>query len=107
PGDVVRACNGKTIEVINTDAEGRLVLADAVAYADKLGADWIVDAATLTGAAIIALGHHAAAVLGNDPALVDEVRAAGEDVGERHWPLPTFPEYKEQYKSDVADIKNI
>lgn len=107
PGDVVRACNGKTIEVINTDAEGRLILADAVAYAAKLGARWIVDIATLTGAVVIALGGQAAAVLGNDQALIDKVRAAGEDVGERFWQLPAYEEYKEQYKSKVADIKNV
>lgn len=107
PGDVVRACNGKTVEVINTDAEGRLILADAVAYAVKLGARWVVDIATLTGAVVIALGGQAAALLGNDQGLIDQVRAAGEDVGERFWQLPTYDEYKEQYKSQAADIKNV
>lgn len=107
PGDVVTACNGKTIEVINTDAEGRLILADAVAYASKLGARWIVDIATLTGAVVICLGSQAAAVVGNDQALVDAVIAAGRAVGERCWQLPAYDEYKEQYKSSVADIKNI
>ncbi len=107
PGDVVRACNGKTIEVINTDAEGRLILADAVAYASKLGARWIVDIATLTGAVVICLGNQAAAVLGNDQALVEEVQRAGADVGERYWQLPAYEEYKEQYKSAIADLKNV
>lgn len=107
PGDVVTACNGKTIEVINTDAEGRLILADAVAYAAKLGARWIVDIATLTGAVVICLGSQAAAVVGNDQALVDAVIAAGRAVGERLWQLPAYDEYKEQYKSSVADIKNV
>ncbi len=107
PGDVVRACNGKTIEVINTDAEGRLILADAVAYAARLGARWIVDIATLTGAVVIALGHQAAAVIGNDEGLIDAVRAAGALAGERFWPLPAYEEYKEQYKSNIADLKNV
>ncbi len=107
PGDVVRACNGKTIEVINTDAEGRLILADAVAWAARSGARWIADVATLTGAVVIALGHQAAAVLGNDDALRDQVVAAGGEAGERYWPLPTYEEYKEQYKSQVADLKNV
>ncbi len=107
PGDIVRTLNGKTIEVINTDAEGRLILADAVAYAAKIGARWIVDIATLTGAVVICLGSQAAAVLGNDEALVEEVRRAGSDVGERFWPLPAYEEYKEQYKSHMADIKNV
>ncbi len=107
PGDVVRACNGKTIEVINTDAEGRLILADAVAWAARSGARWIADVATLTGAVVIALGNQAAAVLGNDEALRREVVAAGEEAGERYWPLPTYEEYKEQYKSHVADLKNV
>ncbi|HEX6985445.1 MAG TPA: hypothetical protein VF170_08715 [Planctomycetaceae bacterium] len=107
PGDVVRTCIGKTIEVINTDAEGRLVLADAVAYAAKQGANWIVDLATLTGAAIIALGHEAAALMGNDERLQEWLREAANRADERVWPLPTYDAYREQYKSEVADIKNI
>lgn len=107
PGDVIKTLSGKTIEVINTDAEGRLILADAVAYASRLGASWIVDIATLTGAVVIALGSQAAAIIGNDQALVDEVIRAGEEVGERYWQLPAYDEYKEQYKSQVADIKNV
>ncbi len=107
PGDVVRAMNGKTIEVINTDAEGRLVLADAVCYAKKLGATRIVDMATLTGAVSIALGDVNTGILGTDQALIDEVIEAGQDVGEKFWQLPLDKEYTKQIKSDIADIKNV
>ncbi len=107
PGDVITALNGKTIEVQNTDAEGRLVLADALAHAANLGAESIVDLATLTGACIIALGHLATAAMGTDQALIDQIRAAGDAAGERIWQLPLYPEYREQMKSDVADIRNI
>lgn len=106
PGDVVRAMNGKTIEVINTDAEGRLILADAMAYAKKLGATRIIDMATLTGAVSIALGDVNAAILGTDQALIDEVIEAGREVGEKFWQLPLDKEYSKQIKSDIADIKN-
>ncbi|HXG65469.1 MAG TPA: leucyl aminopeptidase [Blastocatellia bacterium] len=106
PGDVLRAMNGKTIEVINTDAEGRLILADAISYARKLGATKIIDLATLTGACAIALGTINAAILGNDQAFLDEVREAAREVGERVWPLPMDSEYREMIKSDIADIKN-
>jgi leucyl aminopeptidase len=107
PGDVVRAMTGKTIEVINTDAEGRLILADAIAYAKKLGATTIVDMATLTGAVSIALGDVNAAVLGTDQALIDEIIAAGQEAGEKFWQLPLDKEYSKQIKSDIADIKNV
>lgn len=107
PGDVVRAMTGKTIEVINTDAEGRLILADAIAYAKKLGATRLVDLATLTGAVSIALGDVNAAVLGTDQDLIDEVIAAGKEVGEKFWQLPLDKEYSRQIKSDIADIKNV
>ncbi len=106
PGDVLRAMNGKTIEVINTDAEGRLILADALAYACKLGLSPIVDVATLTGAMSIALGDVAYGVFSNDDALVERVQAASQASGERCWRMPMFPEYKELLKSDVADMKN-
>lgn len=106
PGDIVRSMTGKTIEIDNTDAEGRLILADAVAYAESLGAHTIVDVATLTGACVIALGNVYTGAVGNDDDLVNEVIEAGKKVGERIWQLPGDPEYKEQYKSDVADIKN-
>lgn len=107
PGDVVRAMTGKTIEVINTDAEGRLILADAIAYAKKLGATRIIDMATLTGAVSIALGDVNAAVLGTDQKLIDEVIVAGKEVGEKFWQLPLDKEYSKQIKSDIADIKNV
>ncbi|MBX6377347.1 MAG: leucyl aminopeptidase [Clostridia bacterium] len=106
PGDVVRTAAGRTIEIVNTDAEGRLILFDACAMAVREGARWVVDVATLTGAAVIALGHQAAAVLGNDDALVEAVVRAGRAAGERYWRLPTYPEYREQYRSEVADLKN-
>ncbi len=107
PGDVVRSMNGKTIEVINTDAEGRLVLADALTYAKKLGATRIVDLATLTGAVSIALGDVNVAILGNDQDWIDEVVAASKQAGERLWQLPLDREYREQIKSEIADIKNV
>ena len=106
PGDVVKAMNGKTIEIDNTDAEGRLVLADAVCYARSLGLERLVDVATLTGAMVIALGNVCTGVFGNDQDLIDRVMEAGGRSGERLWHMPTFEEYKQQFKSDVADIKN-
>lgn len=106
PGDIVRSLSGKTIEVINTDAEGRLILADALAYAQRYKPRAIVDAATLTGACVIALGHHAVGLMGNDEALIEEVRAAGERTGERCWPLPLWDEYRSQLDSEYADLKN-
>lgn len=107
PGDVVKAMSGKTIEIINTDAEGRLVLSDAICYAKKLGATRIVDMATLTGAVSIALGDVNTAILGTDQELIDEVIAAGKEVGEKFWQLPLDKEYTKQIKSDIADIKNV
>ena len=106
PGDVVKTMSGKTIEIENTDAEGRLVLADAVCYARSLGLERLVDVATLTGAITTCLGKVCTGVFGNDQTLIDEVVAAGGETGEKMWHLPTFDEYKSQYKSDVADIKN-
>jgi len=107
PSDVVTAMTGKTIEILNTDAEGRLILADAVAYAEKQGATRIVDMATLTGAVIIALGDQNTGIMGNDQGLVDEIISCSKDVGEGFWQLPVSPEYSKQIKSDIADIKNI
>jgi leucyl aminopeptidase len=107
PGDVLRAMTGKTIEVINTDAEGRLVLADAIAYAKKLGATQVIDMATLTGAVSIALGDVNTAILGTDQELIDGVIRAGREVGEKFWQLPLDAEYSNQIKSDIADIKNV
>jgi leucyl aminopeptidase len=106
PGDVVKSHYGKTIEIINTDAEGRLILCDALSYARRFKPAAAIDAATLTGAVVIALGHHAIGMLGNDEALLAEVRDAGERAGERCWPLPLWDEYRDLLKSDVADVKN-
>jgi leucyl aminopeptidase len=107
PGDVVRSMAGKTIEVINTDAEGRLVLADALAYARKLGATKLVDLATLTGAVSIALGDVYVAVLGNNQDWIDTIIASGKSAGEKFWQLPLDTDYREQIKSEIADIKNV
>ena len=106
PGDVVKSHLGKTIEIINTDAEGRLILCDALSYARRFKPVAAIDAATLTGAVVIALGHHAIGMLGNDEGLLAEVCDAGERAGERCWPLPLWEEYRELLKSDVADVKN-
>lgn len=106
PGDIIRAHGGKTIEVVNTDAEGRLILADAISYAKRFDPAAMLDAATLTGACVVALGHTATGVMGNDEALVQEVIRAGEATGERCWQLPMFDDYRELIKSDYADIKN-
>lgn len=107
PGDIITAMNGKTIEVLNTDAEGRLVLADALSYATKIGAKSIIDIATLTGACQVALGNNCTGAFSNNRGLVEKVIAAGNEVGEQAWQLPMFAEYREQLKSDIADIKNI
>jgi len=106
PGDVVRSMSGKFIEIINTDAEGRLVLADVLSYAARYEPAAVLDAATLTGACVIALGHTASGVMGNDAEIVREVLAAGTRAGEPGWELPMWDDYKELIKSDVADIKN-
>jgi leucyl aminopeptidase len=107
PGDVITQYNGKTVEVNNTDAEGRLILADALAYAVELGAERIVDVATLTGAVVIALGSTFAAVIANDDALAADVAGAGERSGELTWRLPLHPEFKALMKGKVADLSNL
>lgn len=107
PGDVVTAMNGKTIEIISTDAEGRLVLADALGYANKLGARYIIDVATLTGACHVALGSECSGAFGNNQELVDKVITAASEAGELMWQLPMYEQNKEQLKSDVADIRNV
>lgn len=107
PGDVIRTLAGKTVEVINTDAEGRLILADALTWAARLNPAAVVDCATLTGSVVIALGHHAAAVLGNDDELVRELVAAGSASGERCWQLPLWEEYRKQLDSETADLQNV
>ena len=106
PGDVVKSHLGKTIEIINTDAEGRLILCDALSYVRRFKPAAVLDAATLTGAVVVALGHAAIGVMGNDEALIGEVRDAGERAGERCWPLPLWDDYRELLKSDIADMKN-
>jgi len=108
PGDILRAMSGKTVEVINTDAEGRLILADALAYAvQELEPACMIDLATLTGAVVVALGSQATGMMGTDKAMIDRLRAAGEYSAERVWELPLFEEYSKQIKSDFADIKNV
>jgi leucyl aminopeptidase len=106
PGDIITQLNGKTVEVNNTDAEGRLILADALSYAVELGADRIVDLATLTGAVLIALGSTYAALISNDDAFAERVEAAAERTGELAWRLPLHPEYKDLTKGSVADLTN-
>ncbi len=108
PGDIVKAYNGKTIEVVNTDAEGRLILADALSYVvDKYKPTAILDFATLTGAVLIALGHRASGLMGNNDELIEEVKRASEKTGERVGQLPMWEEYTEDIKSKVADVKNV
>ena len=107
PGDVLKMCNGVTVEVVNTDAEGRLILADALAYGiKKFNPDFAIDIATLTGACSIALGRNATGLMSNDEGLTNALAEAGNDTYERVWELPMFDEYKEQIRSDIADIKN-
>ncbi len=106
PGDIITQYNGKTVEINNTDAEGRLILADALAYAIEQGADRVVDIATLTGAVMIALGSTYAAVIGNDDDLVGQIEGVGEETGELVWRLPLHPEYKALMKGTFADLTN-
>jgi leucyl aminopeptidase len=107
PGDVVTTLSGKTIEVLNTDAEGRIILSDALFYAQRYNPAAIIELSTLTGAIVIALGSHATGMMATDQALADRVSQAGETSGERVWQLPLWPEYHEMIKSEIADIKNI
>ncbi len=107
PGDILKSLSGKTIEVQNTDAEGRLILADGLAYAARLKPAAVIDIATLTGACVVALGQFAIGMFGNDDTLKRSVREAGLKAGERVWEMPLWEEYFEQLKSDVADMRNI
>jgi leucyl aminopeptidase len=107
PGDIVTTLSGKTVEVLNTDAEGRLILADAISYARRLGCTHLVDAATLTGAIVVALGYIHTGAFGNNDELLQEVLGAARDQGEKMWPMPLDEDYKEQLKSPFADIPNI
>ncbi len=107
PGDILQSMSGKTIEVLNTDAEGRLVLADALTYAQRYKPKEVIDLATLTGAVIAALGHQAAAVIGNNASMIARLREASDATGERVWELPLWEEFDKAVKSDIADFKNI
>ncbi|HDL18643.1 MAG TPA: leucyl aminopeptidase, partial [Bacteroidetes bacterium] len=107
PGDIVKSMSGTTIEILNTDAEGRMILADALTFAEKYKPAAVINLATLTGAVVVALGHVAAGIMGNDDELVDGIKKYAEISGEKVWQFPLYDEYKEQIKSDVADIKNI
>ena len=107
PGDIVTSMSGQTIEILNTDAEGRLVLCDALTYVKKYNPEVVVDMATLTGACIIALGHHATGLLSNNDDLAEELLAAGERTGDRAWRLPLWDEYQSQLDSNFADMQNI
>jgi leucyl aminopeptidase len=107
PGDVQIAMSGKSIEVINTDAEGRLILSDGIAYAKKLGATHLVDAATLTGAIVVALGNVNTGVFGSDREFLDRVLASAKRAGEKMWPMPLDDDYRDLIKSTIADIQNV
>jgi leucyl aminopeptidase len=106
PGDILKSAAGKTVEVINTDAEGRLILGDGLWYARQLGATHLVDVATLTGAVVVALGKITSGLFGTPPEWVDRVRKVADRAGDRVWPMPIFDEYKDQLKSEIADFTN-
>ena len=107
PGDVVTSMSGQTVEILNTDAEGRLVLSDALTYVGKYDPKVVINTATLTGAVVVALGSVAAGVMGNDQKLVDEILEAGQTTGEKAWQLPMWDEYQTYLDSNFADIANI
>jgi len=107
PGDVVKTLSGQTVEILNTDAEGRLILCDALTYTERMQPDVVIDVATLTGACVIALGHVATGMFANDEKLADEVRAAGDDAWDRVWQMPLWEDYQEQLRSNFADMANI
>src|SRR5215210_818294 len=104
PGDILKSADGKTVEVVNTDAEGRLVLGDAMWYARQLGATHLVDIATLTGAVVVALGKTTTGLFGTPDRWVEQIRLASDRAGDRSWPLPVFDDYKELLKSEIADF---
>jgi leucyl aminopeptidase len=107
PGDIATSLSGQTVEILNTDAEGRLILCDALTYAARLNPDTVIDIATLTGACVIALGHVATGLFANDQKLADEVRAAADDAWDRVWQMPLWEDYQEQLRSNFADMANI
>jgi leucyl aminopeptidase len=107
PGDIVTTMSGQTVEILNTDAEGRLVLCDALTYTERFKPQAVIDIATLTGACIVALGSHTSGLLGNNDELLQQLLAAGQTADDRAWQLPLFDEYQEQLDSPFADIANI
>jgi leucyl aminopeptidase len=107
PGDVVTTMSGQTVEILNTDAEGRLILCDALTYAERFKPGMVVDIATLTGACVIALGHVASGLYANDEKLAEALRAAGEEAWDRVWRMPLWEDYQEQLRSNFADMANI
>jgi leucyl aminopeptidase len=107
PGDIVTSMSGQTIEILNTDAEGRLILCDALTYAKRFKPDTVIDVATLTGACVIALGHHRTAIMSNNDALAQEIVDAGISSADRGWHMPLADEYTEQLKSNFADFANV
>ena len=107
PGDIVTTMSGQTVEILNTDAEGRLILCDALTYAERFDPDVVIDIATLTGACVIALGHVASGLFSNDAKLSGEINAAGDDAWDRVWPMPLWEDYQEQLRSNFADMANI
>jgi leucyl aminopeptidase len=107
PGDVVTTLSGQTVEILNTDAEGRLILCDALAYAERFQPDVVIDIATLTGACVIALGHIATGLFANDERLAGQIEAAASDAWDRVWRLPLWEDYQEQLRSNFADMANI
>ncbi len=107
PGDIVKTLDGQTVEVLNTDAEGRLILCDALAYAKRFDPEVVIDIATLTGACVIALGHVASGLFANDQKLANAIREAGEDSWDRVWQMPLWEDYQEQLRSNFADMANI
>jgi len=107
PGDIVKTLSGQTVEILNTDAEGRLILCDALSYAARFDPEVVIDIATLTGACVVALGHIATGLFANDQKLADQIRAAGEDAFDRVWQMPLWEEYQEGLRSNFADFANI
>ena len=107
PGDIVTSLSGQTVEILNTDAEGRLILCDALTYAERFKPDAVIDIATLTGACVIALGHVASGLFANDQKLADELREAADDAWDRVWQMPLWEDYQEQLRSNFADMANI
>src|SRR5207249_8153689 len=107
PGDIVRSMSGQTVEILNTDAEGRLILCDALTYAERFKPEAVVDIATLTGACVVALGHVASGLFSNDQKLADEIREAADDAWDRVWQMPLWEDYQEQLRSNFADMANI